>query len=163
MRQKISILLILFFWLALSATAFCQIELKAEVDKTSLAENDLLTYKLTILRYSKKGALVELPQFKDFTVVSQAQSFTTNFLKGKLKVIETFVFILKPKQAGKLKIPASQARWFRRVLRSPEFEINVTPSRARPAPPVEKTIPDDSQLAPEEEAEPESHSPKVSL
>jgi hypothetical protein len=148
MKKTVLILFIfLFFFLD---SAYAQTTIKAEVDKTTLTTDDTLTYKLIITSSEKKIPAPQVPKFEGFNIISQAQSSTLSFVKGNIKTILVYAFILAPTDIGKFKIEPSQIIVKGKTYSSEGFEIEVTQGKMKPKIPPEKI-------------QPESETPQVTL
>ncbi|MDA9101304.1 BatD family protein [Omnitrophica bacterium] len=110
--------------------------MQASLDKTKVAQNEPVTLTLVIegegnIETLNKPELPELPSFKIYDADTSSQLFKTGTVIGGKKTFEV-VFI--PKEAGSLKIPSLKFSYFNpasgsyKVLPTPEFSIEVTPS-----------------------------------
>lgn len=133
------ILSIIFIFLFIT-TAFAVISIKAEVDKTSLSTDEILSYKITITSSDKKVPAPQIPKFNGFNVLSSAQSSTISFVEGKTKTILVHAFILTPTNIGKFKIEPSTIKIENKIYSTDGFEIEVTQSKKEPSTPSEKKI-----------------------
>jgi uncharacterized protein (DUF58 family) len=110
-------------------------KIKATVDKTALAAEELLTYRLTVVS-NEKNLPVKLPDFIDFSIVSLDES--ASFQQEGMQTIRVFVFVLSPQKTGKLVIEPAQVTVLGKVHSSRNFKIKVRPFGApvpeRPAP-----------------------------
>jgi hypothetical protein len=146
--MKIIIFTTIFMLLVISL-AFAQTSIKAEVDKTSITTDELLTYKIIITSHEEKLPAPQVPKFEGFNVVSQAQSSTVTFAKSKIKTILVYAFILSPAAIGKFKIEPACIKIENQAFSSDAFEIEVTQGKAEPKPkekpPLPKEIPSETQ------------------
>lgn len=131
MKVKTNLLLALFS-LFVATTAFAEISIKAQVDKTSITTDETLTYKLVIISSEKNTPVLEIPKFNGFAVLSQAQSVTASFAKRKAETQFVYVFILGPREAGKLKIEPGTVKIGGSIYTSEQFAIEVTQGKAKP-------------------------------
>lgn len=131
MKFKTNLTYVLFS-LFLAATAFAETSIKAQVDKTGITTDETLTYKLVIISSEKKIPVPLMPKFNGFTVLLQAQSVTASFVKRKEETQLVYVFILLPREAGKLKIEPGSIKISGNTYTSEEFEIEVTQGKALP-------------------------------
>lgn len=97
-------LAILVFLFNAGTLVFADTAIRAEVDKTRITTDELLTYKLTVTSSEKNVPAPKISGFNGLVIVSQAQSSTVSFQKGSMQTILVFVFILLPKETGKIKI-----------------------------------------------------------
>lgn len=146
----------IFFFLFLSVS-FAESSIKAGVNKAKISTDDTLIYKLTITSSEKKIPRPKFPEFKDFFVLSKAQSSTISLAQGGAKTVLVYVFVLVPKNTGKLSISPSQFKEEGKAYTSEKFEIEVTPGK-RPL----KTIPKEKPFQPKKGL-PESKEPQVTL
>lgn len=131
LRAIIPAILLVFAW---SGQVFAQIAIKAEVDKTSITADELLTYKLTVSSVEKNIPPPKLPEFRGLAVVSQAESSTVSFQKTGMQSVIVFAFILLPQETGKIKIEPAQVRIKGKVYSSESFQIEVKAGVVRGVP-----------------------------
>lgn len=140
------VLLVVLFSLLFWVSSFAETSIRAEIDKVKLTTDDTLTYKLFITSSEKNIPLPVVPKFMGFRVLSQVQSSTISFGKKKRNTQVVYVFVLLPREPGKLKIESSKIKVGFETYTSEEFEVEVTqgksnreiPSQQRPAEPQEK-------------------------
>jgi hypothetical protein len=104
---------------------FAQTCVKAEVDKTTLTQDETITYKLIITSSEDKLPQPEIAAFNGFDVISQAQSSTISFVKGTARTNLVYAFILAPTKAGKFKIGPSSIRIKNKTYSTDSFEVEV--------------------------------------
>jgi hypothetical protein len=155
--MKRSFFLALIFIALLTGFAGAETSLEAEVDNQGISTDEVVTYKLAIKSSEKALPAPQLPKFEDFIVLSQAQSSTVSFVKGDIKNILVYVFILAPKNTGKLKIEPSTIKIKNDTYFSKAFEIEVVQGKKKP-----KTTPEQKTPSPERVPE-ESEQPQVTL
>lgn len=122
--RKISVLCLIFVSLAV-ACAFAESEVKAEVDKTSITADEVITYKLIINSPEKSVSAPEFPEFTGFNVISSAQSSTVSVSGGRMKTILVYAFILAPVSEGDIKIGPSTVKINNETFSTGSFEIKV--------------------------------------
>lgn len=132
-----------------AVNAFAETDIKSEVNKLKLAVGQKLAYKLTITSSEVSPPLPRLPEFKDFNVLSSEETSSLTFTKDGAKSTLVCTVILSPLKAGKFKIEPAQIKVERKVHFSRGFEIEVSPGKEKPLP--------------QEEGQPESGNPKVTL
>ncbi len=125
------------------AVSFAETSIKAEVDKTSMTTDEALTYKLTINSSERNTPLPQIPKFEGFAVVSQAQSSNIAFVKGGIKTVIVYTFILVAKDIGKFKIEPGTIKINNKTYPSEAFEIEVTQGKAMPKPEEEPSYPEE--------------------
>ncbi len=140
------------FMLCLPTAAFARpgLRVRAEVDKTLINMDELLTYKLTVTS-SEKNIPAKFPDFTDFAVVSMQES--VSFQQGSKLTTRVLVVVLAPRKTGKLEINSAQVTFLDKVYFSRRFRIKVqeigAPKPDDPAaqqePAPEPEIPDSSQ------------------
>ncbi len=145
----VAILFILFFSINVSA----ETTIKAEVDKTSITTDEVMTYKLIITSTEKKIPIPELPRFDGFRIISRLQSSSVSLIKKESKVTITYTYILAPDKTGTLEIGPSKIKIKDKILSSDAFEIEVKQGKARLQPKGEPTLP--------EEIQPDSEQPLI--
>jgi hypothetical protein len=145
--MKLFLLLVLLICLSATplAMAFADTALKAEIDKSAIATDELLTYKLVLSSTEKDIPSPKLPDFKDWVIVSQAQSSSVSFQKGGLQSVLVYAFILMPKKAGKIKIEPAGLVFKSKTYSSEAFEIQVKQGAVRLPKEPEPQIPDSGQ------------------
>lgn len=151
------ILLFCFFSLCFASGVLAETSIKAEVDKLSLTTDDTLTYKLIVISAGKNIPLPVIPKFEGFNVLSQAQSTSISFAKGKAETQLVYVFILLAHSEGKLKIEPGSIKIGKETYSSGQFEIEVKQGKAKPRIPEQQATPEDK------ESFPESKEPQVTL
>ena len=109
--------------------------IKVETDKQAVSTDDLLTCKVTITSAQRDLAQPQLPDFKGFAVVSQAQSSTVTVKEAAVNTILVFVFVLKPVETGTLTIGSAAITVEGRNYSSPPVTIEVKPGKLKPAVP----------------------------
>ena len=127
--------------------AFADTILTAQLDKLKITTDEAITYKLSIDSSENKIPRPQLPNFADFTVISQAQSSTVSWASGSLKTNLIFTYVLTPKSAGKLKIEPAKIKINGKYYVSQEFEVEVTQGKIAPQPKPEEhpLLPEDIQ------------------
>lgn len=140
--------------LLLCSICFAETSIKAEVDKTKINTDEVLTYKLIITSDEKNILNPQFPKFDGFGVLSTAQTSQVSFTKGIQKIGFIYVFILVPTNIGKFKIEPSTIKIKNKTYPTETFEIEVTPGKTKPKP-EEPVIP--------EETLPETELPQISL
>lgn len=140
-------------------TAFAQTSIKAEIDKTILTTDEVLTYKLIITSLEKEIPLPQIPKFTGFKVVSSAQSSSVTFIKGSMKTIVVYAFVLLPEGSGKLKIEPTSIKINKEMFSTGAFEVEVRKGNAQPkaASKIKPAIPEE---IPSQETD---QAPQVSL
>lgn len=138
MKKAAGLLAVLFLLLSAS-NVFAEAVIKAEVDKASMTTDDYLTYKITVTSSEREAFSPQLPAFKDFNVFSQAQSSSISFDKQGIKNTSVFIYVLSPKNTGKLKIEPSQVKIKDKSYSTEAFEIEVAQGKAKAPPQKEGT------------------------
>ena len=132
--------------LVLILPVLAETEIRAEVDKTSITTDELLTYKVVITSSEKELPKPKAPDFKGFVIVSQAQSSTSTFVKGGAKSILVLAFILAAKEKGRLRISPCTIKVKGKEYSSQPFEIEVKPGndslKPMDEPPLMPQLPD---------------------
>lgn len=149
--------IILIFSLFFICLAFAQTQIKSEVDKARISTDEALTYKLTIISSEKKITQPKFPEFKDFTILWQAESSTISFIKGGAKTTLVYTFLLAPKNTGKFTIGPARIESEGKTYTSEKFEVEVTAGKLKP-----KALPESKPLKPKKTL-PESQEPQVTL
>jgi len=143
MIKKIVVLSAMF--LLFSSVAFCDVSVKADVDKAKVTTDDNITYKVTIINSGKIAPKIKFPKFEGFKVVSQAQSSTISFVKSKVETMLVFAYILAPLSTGKYIIQPTEVL-DNKTYKSDSFEIEVSQGKnpvenPRPMPGFRKNLP----------------------
>jgi hypothetical protein len=142
-RLVISVLTFVLFFVA---SAFAEINIKAEVNNTSITTNDNLTYKLVITSTEKNIPSPQIPKFEGFDVLSQAQSSTFSLAKSNIKTTLVFSYILAPKEKGKFKIEPAVIKIKDKVFSSTAFEIEVKQGALPSLPPQQEQKTEEPQI-----------------
>ncbi len=119
--------LILFSPLAV----FAELAIYAEVDKTELTADGTLTYKVSITSSGNETLVPEIPEFEDFSVLSQMQSTQFSFAGTQAEKTFTYSFVLMPKRDGELTIKPAVIRVGDQEHSSDSFSINVSPGQTQ--------------------------------
>ncbi len=127
----VAVLAILVFLFSAVTAVFADTAIRAEVDKTSITTDELLTYKLTVASTEKNIPSPKISGFNGFVIVSQAQSSTVSFQKGGMQTILVFAFILLPKETGKIKIEPAVVTVKGKAYASEAFQIEVKKGSVR--------------------------------
>lgn len=130
LMKKIIAALILVF--GLTGIAFAETSIKAGVDKAELTTDNILNYKLTVTSSEKQVPLPQLPDFKGFRIVTQAQSSAINFSNGEAKTIFSFIFILFPVETGELVIGPASIKVAGETYSTDSFKIKASQGKAAP-------------------------------
>jgi len=125
----------LLFWFIMLSVSFAQTIIKAEVDKEILPVGDELVYKLTINSPEKNLPAPKFPDFKGFDVLSSAQTSEISISKENFATFMVYVFILSPKEPGKIMIAPSSIKINGKDYFSSDFEIEVKPGQIKSFPP----------------------------
>lgn len=112
--------------------------IKAEIDKQKITISDALTYKLTIAFAEKIIPVPQLPDFKDFSIISQLESSSTSFDKGKMQISVVYVYLLRPKEIGKFTIEPGTVKIKDETYSTESFEVEVIEGEFQPEPPQEQ-------------------------
>jgi len=132
--MKIKIILFLFV-IFLPTAVFAETTLKAQVEKNKITTDEALTYKLIIASTENALPAPAFPKFAGFQVLSQAQSSTVSFMRGGMKTILVYAFILAPMKVGKFKIEPASIKVRNEAFNSDAIEIEVTQGKRIPQPP----------------------------
>ena len=162
-RNIFLILLVISFW---APAARAETTISAEVDKTTITSDEVLTYKLSIASTEKRLQSPKLPSFDGFSVVSQAQSNTVSYQKEGMKTILVFAFILLPQKAAVMTIEPAQIKVKNTTYTSKSLQITVKQGLSRTQPRLRKSIPDKRGIPPEDKSFPEdlsSSQPRYNL
>jgi len=157
--MKRIIILSLIFTNLFIAGVFAQTTIKAEVDKTSITTDEVLTYKLIITSLEKSVPTPQLPKFIGFKAISSTQSSSVTFTKGSVKTIVVYAFVLAPTDTGKFRIEPYSIKIKNETFSTEPFEIEVKQGKAKPKAEPEKKPPVPEGTQPEETEE----SPQITL
>lgn len=144
MKIKFIIINALFI-LLITVKSFAETSIKAEVDKTQITADEVLTYKITIGSTEKKIPQPKLPQFKGFNLISQSQSSSISFGKDNIKTILVYEFILSPIKQGEFKIESSVVTVGGKTYSSQSYQIKVTAGKIKPRILPEKIKPESQE------------------
>ena len=121
-----------------AVSAFAETLIEAEVDKTQMTTDEMITYKVTISSAQKNIPAPQIPEFEGFDVLSQIQSSSFSLGRNESKADLVFTYILVPQEAGNINIPPSQIKVKGKTYSSEAFEIEVKQGKIKPA------LPDDT-------------------
>ena len=152
--KKVIILLVIFMSLFI-AEAFAQTSIKAEVDKTIVTTDDIITYKLIITSSEENIPKPQLPNFTGFKIISSAQSSTVSFTKGNVKTIVVYAFVLIPTDKGTFKIEPSSIKIKNETYSTGTLEIEVKQGKVKPKAEPEQKPPQPEETQPETEEQPQ--------
>ena len=110
-------------------------EIKAETDKQIVSTDDLVTCKITVTSSQRDLAQPQLPDFKGFAVVSQAQSSTVTVKSAAVNTVLVFVFVLMPVETGFLTIGPATVTVEGKNYSSQPVTVEVKPGKRQPAVP----------------------------
>jgi hypothetical protein len=110
-------------------------------DQTHITIQDLLTVTITISVPGDKIEDLKFPDFSDFVIVgrnqSTSRSFTFDFRSLPVSYItHTYIYTLKPKKTGVLKIGSGSFRFKGDIYRSNSISITVSPSSGQKSSPL---------------------------
>jgi len=98
--------------------------IQASVDKTAVSTGELIRYSLTIEGVFSQPQ-VKLPEFKDFTIVSQSQSQNYSYAKGGTKFTLKLTYILSAQEPGEFVIEPAVVKDKKSEYQSDSFRIRV--------------------------------------
>ena len=144
MKSRTIILVILFIVFCLNSS-FAETTIKAEVDKTNITTDEVITYKLTITSTERKVPQPALPEFVGFRIISQLQSSNVSLIKKEVKTSIVHTYILDPDKIGILNIEPSKIKIDDEIISSDAFQIEVKEGKIKPEPKEELPLPEDTQ------------------
>ena len=149
-RKRFSII-ILFLIISLTRIAFAaEIEIKAQVDKTDVTTDDDIVYKVIISSQTLKSLPEpEFPDFKNFDVLSSAQTSQISLGQGEIKSLLIYVFIIRAKRTGEFNIGPSKIIVNNKEYFSEKFQIEVRQGSRQLSP--EPEIPKEEKMQSEPE------------
>lgn len=156
MTGKIIIITFILFFVSF-IRVFADTDIKAEVDKTSITIDQTLTYKITITSTEQNIPSPQLPKFKDFDVISKAQSSNFSLAANKVKTVLVYAFVLAPTRTGKFTIEPASVKVKKDTYSSESFEIEARQGKSKPRAPQKErpSLPQGLQ--------PESEEPQIIL
>ncbi len=140
MRAKEAFFITLFI-LVSTISAFADISIKAEVDKTTITTDETLTYKLSITSTEKNIPQPQIPKFTGFNAISQAQSSSFSYSTSGPRSILIYAFVLTTTDIGKFKIEPSVIKIKDKTYYTDAFEIEVTHGKSEPKTPSKPELP----------------------
>lgn len=123
---------IFLFFVFISGFAFAQdIEFSATISKSELGINQRLKIEFTV---NKNGAdNFKAPDFSNFKVIAgPSSSVSQSWINGKSSYTQSYIYILEPRNLGKLTIPAAQIEYKGNLILSNSVSVNVTEKVAIP-------------------------------
>jgi len=110
---------------------FAELAIHAEVDKAELTTDGALSYKVSITSLGNETLVPEIPEFEDFSVLSQMQSTQLSFAGAQAEITKTYNFVLRPKKDGELTIKPAVIRVGDQEYSSDSFKIEVSPGKTQ--------------------------------
>jgi hypothetical protein len=152
--RLIFVILPILLILPAATNVFAQTSIRAELDKMSLTTDEALTYKLIIISSERELPQPQVADFKDFALISQAQSSTFSFVKGTARTILVYAFILAPTKTGKFQIGTSFIKLKQKTLSTEVFEVEVKDGKSKLKPQKKSPIPEKEPQEPSLEKKP---------
>lgn len=132
--------------------------IKAEVDRHSIALDENVSYKLTIISDEKQIPEPQLPAFSGFDILSRVQSQELSIASGKSEITIAYIYILLPKKEGRLKIEPAKIKISNKLYSSETLEIEVKPGKRSL-----QVVPAEPKNNSPENDLPESQEPQITL
>ncbi len=130
---KIAFIIFILLFIFVSACAFAETSIKAEVDRKVITTDEVLTYKIIIVSTEKQIPRPQQPpQFEGFNVVSQAQSTSVNFSASGVKNAVVFAYVLAPTKTGEIEIKPSVLKMNNQTYSTDAFKIQVKQGSSKP-------------------------------
>jgi len=120
-------------------------QFRAEVDRTSLAQNETVNYRLIIEGDVTNVPTPTLPPLNEFQAYSSGRSQNISIVNGRIQASVTFNYILQPKQPGKFTIAPATLTVDGKTYQTQSLTIEVTPGRAPANMPPQGSRPPSSQ------------------
>ncbi|RKY31829.1 MAG: hypothetical protein DRP74_03960 [Candidatus Omnitrophota bacterium] len=153
MKNIVLLIALIFIF---SKTAFAEVSIKAEVDKTVLTTDDLLNYKLTVSSQERSMLTPKLAEFSGLSIVSHGHSSNISFTKTGIKTVVVYSFVLSCPKAGEYKIKPASIEVRGKNYFSEEFLVIVKEGQNQP-----EKLPEEIPFLSEEE--PGKESPRITL
>ena len=124
-----------FVGVALAATPppGASLVVSSQVDKTRLAEDEPLTFSITIAGPIKTAPRVNIASLEGFQVLSTGQSQQVNVRGGAMQLAVTLHYLLLPAAPGRHRLGPVTVEYEGRRYETSPIEVEVVPSE-RPAP-----------------------------
>lgn len=138
--QKLSLQLhrffvVLFILLLTTQGTLAQQPLTAEVDRTSLTTDDLVTLTVVVRSSALTTPRPTLPPLDGFDVVGSSSSSQINVINGEMSAEASYHYRLHPTQPGELTIGAISVELDGQVYTTDPITIQVSQGSAQPTPP----------------------------
>jgi hypothetical protein len=147
MKTRYGFFVLVFFLCFLTVSkASAEIIIKAEVDKTSITAEEIITYKLTVSSSEKDLPEPELAKFPGFNIVSSLRSSNISFSQGSMRAVMAYSFVLAPAAEGRFKIGPSHIDFKNKRYESESFEIDVKKSSKPVTPGAKPKKPNTEEL-----------------
>jgi len=130
-----------------------ELTFQAEVNKSSIAVNATFTYKLIVTSSQSRIPEPKFPKFSGFTILSQANTSKISVEQGKVKIYQSYIFMLAPIRPGTFTINSAELTIGGKTYSSAEFKIKVDPVKPQPqtSAPGEQTPPEkESSILPKQ-------------
>jgi len=128
MKKIILLLMIVFSFINLNSK---DIEITASVNSLKIGIDDLLVYTITFKGINNPQS-PDISYINDFNIVSQSRSSEFRFTNGISSYLTNFVFYLRPKKTGVLKIPAFKFKYNGKEYKTIDFKIEVVKGSLSP-------------------------------
>ena len=129
--RSLALLTLGFLLIGLSPRAYAQ-EIRASVDATTIAANEVVTLRVEIA--DRMGGQAMGPEGEDFTIVGQSTSTSMQFGPQGSVTRTQLTLTLRPTRVGDLTIGAVRVRTARGVLATDPIAITVTDAHRVPPP-----------------------------
>jgi FKBP-type peptidyl-prolyl cis-trans isomerase (trigger factor) len=125
--MKIVSLFLIFILSPISNSFGEDLFLTAEVNKNKINLGEEIELKVEITGDFRITPKVDIPDLKDFEVVSKKSAYNFGIKRGRFISQIRFNFILRPKSEGKFVIGEFKVRYRRKEYRTKPIEITVLP------------------------------------
>lgn len=144
--KRLLILILSFLLLSYGVAGYCQeLSISSKVDKERLAQSECLDLTITISGKMRGAPNIELPDLKEFEVLSKSSSQNISIERKKTSYSASFSFILKPKSCGALTIDPARIRYKGKTYQTQPIVVEVIPGEPtpeKPSPPEEPKLPE---------------------
>jgi len=135
--KRLTILIVAFSLLSYGVVGYCQeLSISSKVDKERLTQDEYLTLTITISGKMRSAPDIELPDLKEFEVLSKSTSRNISIKGKKASYSKSFSFILKPKSHGALTIGPARIRYKGKTYETQPIVVEVIPGKPMPAEPT---------------------------
>lgn len=133
MRKGTPVLPAMLLLVGLTSLAAQELTFKATVDRNRIALGDVVTLTLTVSANTARLPKPEIPEIKDFDMLSRGSARNFSIVNGKIQTSVSYTYLLAPKRKGTFTIGPYEIVMKGRTYRTAPIEITVDEPGAPPS------------------------------